>query len=40
MYLVGIMHMEDTPSTGKHDFNYLSSFFDFVHSDPLGISSV
>ena len=40
MDLVGIMHMVDTPSAGKHDFNYLSSWFDIVHSDPLGISFV
>ena len=40
MDLVGIMHMADMPSAGKHDFNYLSSWFDIVHSDPLGISFV
>ena len=39
MDLVGIMHMVDTPSAGKHDFNYLCSWFDIVHSDPLRISS-
>ena len=40
MDLVRIMHMVDTPSAGKCDFNYLCSWFDIVHSDPLGISSV
>ena len=40
MDLVGIMHMVDTPSSGKPDFNYLCSWFDIVHSDPLGINSV
>ena len=38
MDLVGIMHMVDMPSAGKHDFNYLCSWFDIVHSVPLGIS--
>ena len=32
--------MVATPSAGKHEFNYLSSWFDIVHSDPLGISFV
>ena len=40
MDLVGIMHVVDTPSSGKHDFNYLCCWVDIVHSDPLGISSV
>ena len=40
MDLVRIMHVMDMPSSGKHSFNYLSSWFDIVHSDPLGISSV
>ena len=40
MDLVGIMHMMDMLSAGKCDFNYLSSWFDIVHSDPLGISFV
>ena len=40
MDLFGIMHVVDTPSTGKCDFNYLSSWFDIVQSDSLGISSV
>ena len=40
MDLVGIMHAVDTLSSGKHDFNYLCSWFDIVHADPLGISSV
>ena len=40
MDLVGIMHMVDTPSSGKRDFNYLCSWSDIVHSDPLGTSSV
>ena len=38
MDLVRIMHMVNTPSTGKHDFNYLCSWFDIVHSIPWGIS--
>ena len=38
MDLVRIMHVVDTPSAGKHDFNYLCSWFDIVYSDPLGIS--
>ena len=38
MDLVRIMHVVDMPSAGKHDFNYLCSWFDIVHSDPLGIS--
>ena len=40
MDLVGIMHVVDTPSAGKHDFSYLCSWFDIVYSDPLGISFV
>ena len=40
MDLVGIMHMVDTPSAGKHDFNYLCSWFGIVHTVPLGISFV
>ena len=40
MDLVGIMHMVDMPSAGMHDFNYLCSWFDIVHSVPLGISFV
>ena len=40
MDLVGIMHMVDMPSVGKHDFNYLYNWFDIVHSVPLGISFV
>ena len=40
MDLVGIMHVVDTPSVGKRDFNYLYSWFDIVHSVPLGISFV
>ena len=40
MDLVRIMHVVDMPSSGKRDFNYLCSWFDIVHSDPLGISSV
>ena len=40
MDLVGIMHVVDMPLAGKRDFNYLCSWFDIVHSDPLGISSV
>ena len=40
MDLVGIMHMVDMPSAGKHDFNYLCSWFDIVYSDPVGISFV
>ena len=36
MDLIGIMRMVDTPSSGKHDFNYLCSWFDIVHSVPLG----
>ena len=40
MDLVGIMHVVDMPSAGKHDFNYLCSWFDIVYSDPLGISFV
>ena len=40
MDLVRIMHVVDKPSSGKHDFNYLCGWFDIVHSDPLGISSV
>ena len=38
MDLVGIMHVVDTPSSGKRDFNYFCSWFDIVHSVPLGIS--
>ena len=34
MDLVRIMHVVDTPLSGKHDFNYLCSWFDIVHSDP------
>ena len=34
------MHVVDTLSSGKRDFNYLCSWFDIVHSDPLGINSV
>ena len=40
MDLVGIMHVVDTLSAGKRDFNYLCSWFDIVHSVPLGISFV
>ena len=40
MDLVRIMHVVDTPSSGKRDFNYLCCWFDIVQSDPLGISSV
>ena len=40
MDLVGIMPVVDMPSSGKRDLNYLCSWFDIVHSDPLGISSV
>ena len=40
MDLVRIMHVVDTLSAGKHDFNYLCSWFDIFHSDPLGITSV
>ena len=40
MDLVGIMHVVDTPSAGKRDFNYLCSWFDIVYSDPVGISFV
>ena len=35
MDLVRIMHMVDMPSAGKHDFIYLCSWFDIVHSVPL-----
>ena len=40
MDLVRIMHVVDMLLSGKHDFNYLCSWFDIVHSDPLRISSV
>ena len=40
MDLVGIMHLVDTPLSGKHNFNYLCSWFDIVHFDPVGISFV
>ena len=40
MDLVRIMHVVDTPSSGKHGLNYLCCWFDIVHSDPLGPSSV
>ena len=40
MDLVRIMHVVDTSSSGKCDFNYSCSWFDIVHTDPLGISSV
>ena len=40
MDLVGIMHMVEMPLSGKRDFSYLYSWFDIVHSDPLGISFV
>ena len=40
MDLVQIMHVVDMPSAGKCDFNYLCSWFDIVHSDPLEISFV
>ena len=40
MDLVGIMHVVDMPSSGKCDFNYLCSWSDIVHFDPLGTSSV
>ena len=40
MDLVRIMHMVDMPSSGKRDFNYSCSWFNLVHTDPLGISSV
>ena len=40
MDLDGIMHMVDTPSAGKCDFNYLCSWFDIVYSGSLEISSV
>ena len=40
MNLVGIMHMVDVPLAGKHDFNYLCSWFDIVNFGPLEISSV
>ena len=40
MDLIGIMHVVDTPSSGKRDFNYLCSWFDIVHSVPSGISFV
>ena len=40
MDLVGIMHVVDTPSSGKRDFNFLCRLFDIVHSVPLGISFV
>ena len=36
MDLVRIMHVVDMPSAGKHDFNYLCSWFDIVHTVPLG----
>ena len=36
MDLVRIMHVVDMPSVGKHDFNYLCSWFDIVHTVPLG----
>ena len=32
MDLVGIMQVVDMPLAGKHDFNYLCSWFDIVHS--------
>ena len=38
MDLVGIMLVVDTPLAGKRDFNYFCSWFDIVHSVPLGIS--
>ena len=37
MDLVGIMHVVDTPSAGKHEFNYLCSWFDIVHTVLLGV---
>ena len=40
MDLVRIMHVVDTPIAGKRDFNYLCSWFDIVHSVPLGITFV
>ena len=38
MDLVGIMLVVDTPLAGKRDCNYFCSWFDIVHSVPLGIS--
>ena len=36
MDLVGILHMVDTPLSGKHDFNYIYAVgFDSVYSDPF-----
>ena len=40
MDLIGIMHLVDTPSSGKRDFNYLCSWFDIVHSVPSGFCVV
>ena len=40
MDLVRIMHVVDMLSAGKRDSNYLCSWFDIVHSVPLGISFV
>ena len=40
MDLVRILHVVDTPLSGKCDFNSLCSWFDIVYSDPLGISLV
>ena len=36
MDLVRKMHVVDMPSVGKCDFNYLCSWFNIVHSVPLG----